>query len=123
LPLGELVSLHNAYLIALSALFALTFAIMILSLEKHRRAAGDAAQFSGPRGGVQCLWAMVPIAILGGVDLALIETPQHPIAAPRVALAATLPPSLSGLANEAWTSDAERLRQWVLAAPRAQAIQ
>lgn len=82
------VSLHNAYLIALSALFALVFAIMIHSLLRHRHAgAGSPARFSGPTGTVQCLWAMVPIAILLSVDVALIEAPDHRPPAKTIALA------------------------------------
>lgn len=113
-------SLHNAYLIALGALFVVVCAIMIHSLERHRRAAGDATQFSGPRGSVQCLWAMVPVAILGGVDLALIETPHHPIAAPRIALAVTRPASPA--ANGSAGRDGERARQLALAAIRPPVI-
>jgi hypothetical protein len=116
------VSLHNAYLIALGALFALTFAIMIHSLERHRRAAGAAAQCYGPRGSVQCLWAMVPIAILGGVDLALIETPHRPIATPRIALAVTLSPPPGALSDGSRSSDGERTHQRLSAATAPQTI-
>jgi heme/copper-type cytochrome/quinol oxidase subunit 2 len=70
------VSLHNSYLAVLSALFALVFAIMIHSLARHRRACRNAS-FSGPGGSVQYLWAMVPVAILAGIDFALIEAPAE----------------------------------------------
>lgn len=82
--------LHNSYLLALSVIFAIALAITIVSLIAHRRQFGTAREpFFGPTGGVQFVWAMVPIAILFAVDFALIETPdQPPTAAPgKLALA------------------------------------
>ena len=96
-------SLHHYYLIILSALFIVVFAIMIHSLARHRRAAGPAAaRFSGPTGTGQWLWAMVPIAILVSVDLALIGAAdeRRPLAAPTITLAAA-PPAIG-------PTDAER---------------
>jgi len=73
------VSLHHSYLIALGALFVVVFAIMIRSLAAHRRAADETAtRFLGPTGKVQWLWAMLPIAILVGIDVALIAAPDRP---------------------------------------------
>ena len=97
-------SLHHSYLIALSALFIVAFAIMIFSLARHRRAgSAAAARFSGPTGTGQWLWAMVPIAILLSVDLALIDAAgeRRPLAAPTITLAAAPPPA-------AGPADAER---------------
>ncbi|MBS1226984.1 MAG: cytochrome c oxidase, subunit [Proteobacteria bacterium] len=83
-------SLHHSYLIVLGALFVAVFAIMIHSLAAHRRATGETAtRFLGPTGTVQWLWAMVPIAILIGVDCALIDAPDRPpTARPAIARAA-----------------------------------
>lgn len=91
-------SLHNSYLIALSTLFALVFAIMIHSLIMHRRKLGSSARrFFGPSGTVQWFWAMVPIAILASVDFALIEAPQYRSSAPpkKIELAAVQRPPLA----------------------------
>ena len=89
-------SLHHNYLIVLSALFIMVFAIMVRSLATHRRAGGEqAARFSGPRGTVQCLWAMVPIAILFSIDLALIDADgvRRPSARQTITLAVAPPPA------------------------------
>jgi len=88
------VSLHNGYLIALGALCALAFSLMIRAQIRQHRASGD-RRFAGPAGTVQYLWAMVPIAILATIGGALIETPKtHPPVAPRkIELAVVLPVS------------------------------
>lgn len=69
---------HNAYLIVLTGLFVAVFAIMILSLARHGRtsATPSARKFGGPAGRGQWLWALVPIAIVAGVDFALIDLPS-----------------------------------------------
>lgn len=68
-------TLHNAYLIGLTGLFLAVFAIMIASLARHGRKSAAAAtkKFGGPAGRGQWLWALVPIAIVAGVDFALID--------------------------------------------------
>jgi cytochrome c oxidase subunit 2 len=65
--------LHNDYLLAISVIFALVFAIMLYSLIRYRKPGGETPRFSGPTGRVQWLWALVPMAILGAVNLALID--------------------------------------------------
>ena len=65
--------IHNHYVIAISAIFVLVFAIMLVSLIRYRKPGGEASRFGGPTGRVQWLWALVPMAILGAVNLALIE--------------------------------------------------
>lgn len=89
-------SLHNGYLIALGALFALAFSLMIGAQIRQRRASGE-RRFSGPGGAVQYLWAMVPVAILGIVGGALVETPKArpPIKSSRIELAVALPVALA----------------------------
>src|ERR1035437_8897451 len=69
--------MHNSYMIVISALFAVLFVIMIYSLAKHRKSCGiSSTEFSGPTGTVQWLWALVPLAILGYINSALIELPE-----------------------------------------------
>ena len=64
--------LHNSYLAAISVLFAVLFAIMLWSLMRYGKP-GRAPRFGGPTGRVQWLWALVPMLILGVIDLALID--------------------------------------------------
>ena len=82
-------TMHNSYLIAVSALFALTFVIMLYSLIRHRKADGATSRFSGPTGRVQWLWALVPMAILGAINIALIDhsDDRHAVAAKKIELA------------------------------------
>lgn len=72
--------LHNSYLIAISVLFVLLFAIMLWSLMRHRRPDG-APHFGGPTGRVQWLWALVPMLMLALIDLALIDGTGDPVQA------------------------------------------
>ena len=72
LHMGLHMGLHNSYLAAISVLFVLLFAVMLWSLMRHRKP-DSAPRFGGPTGRVQWLWALVPMAILGLVDLALID--------------------------------------------------
>lgn len=97
--------MHNSYMIFVSALFAVVFVIMILSLVKHRKTCGHlAGKFSGPTGSVQWLWALVPFAILACIDAALINLPDdHTSSGPKkieLAIAQDLQPSLPELAND-----------------------
>lgn len=64
---------HNAYLIAIGALFVLVSLIMLGSLIRHH-GPGRRPGFGGPTGRVQWLWALVPMLILGAVDLALLDS-------------------------------------------------
>src|ERR1035437_3112540 len=81
--------MHNRYLIAVSALFALVFVIMLYSLIRYRKADGATSRFSGPTGRVQWLWALVPMAILGAINIALIDhsDDRHAVAAKKIELA------------------------------------
>ncbi|GAB2905319.1 hypothetical protein GCM10027046_38880 [Uliginosibacterium flavum] len=74
-------SLHNRYMIAISALFAVVFVIMIFSMIKHRRACvRSASKVVGTTGAVQWFWALLPLAILGYINFSLIDTDSgdHP---------------------------------------------
>jgi len=68
-------TLHNAYLIVLTGLFVTVFAIMIHSMARHGEAgaAAPAKRFGGPAGRGQLLWALVPVAIVAGVEFGLID--------------------------------------------------
>ena len=72
--------MHHTYLLALSALFLLVFAVMLHSLVAHRRqhASLDATarRFYGPTGSVQWLWASVPLAILAIVGFTLLQSAE-----------------------------------------------
>ncbi|MEO8409388.1 MAG: hypothetical protein ABI478_02370 [Propionivibrio sp.] len=72
--------MHHTYLIALSALFLLVFAVMLHSLVAHRRQHSSpdatAKRFYGPTGTVQWFWASVPLAILALVSFALLRSAE-----------------------------------------------
>jgi len=65
--------MHNHYVIAITAIFALVFVIMLASLIRYRKPGDEPSRFGGPTGRVQWLWALVPMAILGAVNIALLE--------------------------------------------------
>ena len=83
--------MHHSYMIIISALFAAVFVIILLSMIKHRRSCG-AGKFFGPTGGIQWFWALVPLAILGFVNMTLIDIPEdHASATPKKIELATAP--------------------------------
>lgn len=68
--------IHNEFMLVITALFVVVFAIMIYSMVKHRKSAGhEAAQFTGPQGRRQWFWALVPFAILLFIDFVLMGIP------------------------------------------------
>ena len=93
-------TLHNAYLIVLTGLFVTVFAIMIRSMATHGKtgAAAPARKFGGPAGRGQWLWALVPVAIVAGVEFGLIDStsPRSTSAAKTIAVAtAPVQPAVS----------------------------
>ena len=80
--------IHNSYLLAVSMLFALVFAIMLYSLIRHSKPGDAPCRFRGPTGRVQWLWALVPMAILGVVNVALIDRTDDHRAPGKIELAA-----------------------------------
>ncbi len=69
--------MHDSFMIVLSTLFVVVFAIMMHSMVKHRRKCDHStAKLTGANGTVQWLWALVPFAILAFVDIALINAPK-----------------------------------------------
>ena len=86
--------MHHSYMIVISVVFVAVFAIIIYSMLKHRWASGS-GKFFGPTGGIQWFWALVPLLILGFIDMALISVPddQASVAPKKIELAtAPTPP-------------------------------
>ncbi|HZX32809.1 MAG TPA: cytochrome c oxidase subunit II [Rhodocyclaceae bacterium] len=72
----ETLKIHNEFMVIITVLFTVVFAIMVYSLVRHRKSAGhEAARFTGPRGAVQWLWTLVPFAILLFIDFVLMGVP------------------------------------------------
>ena len=68
--------MHNEFMIIITVLFIVVFAIMIYSMIKHRKSVGhQPAKFSGPTGTVQWFWALVPFALLLFIDFVLMGIP------------------------------------------------
>lgn len=71
--------MHHNYMIAISALFLLVFAIMIHSMAQHRRTSGQTStRFAGPTGTSQWIWVTIPLLILGLVNVALFRGADRP---------------------------------------------
>lgn len=72
----ETLNIHNEFMLIITVLFVVVFAIMIYSMIRHRKSVGhQAARFSGPRGALQWFWALVPFAILLFIDFVLMGIP------------------------------------------------
>lgn len=70
----EPLPMHGYFMVVLTVLFVIVFAITIYSMARHRKSDGhQPGRFAGPNGSVQWLWAMVPFAILLFVDYILIS--------------------------------------------------
>ncbi|MBS1157882.1 MAG: Cytochrome c oxidase, subunit II:Cytochrome c, class I:Cytochrome oxidase subunit transrane [Proteobacteria bacterium] len=72
----ETLHIHNEFMLIITTLFVVVFAIMIYSMIKHRKSVGHpAARFTGPRGALQWFWVAVPFAILLFIDFVLMGIP------------------------------------------------
>lgn len=72
----ETLHIHNEFMLVITVLFVVVFAIMIYSMIKHRKNSGHApATFTGPTGALQWFWALVPFAILLFIDFVLMGIP------------------------------------------------
>ncbi len=72
----DTLAIHNEFMLIITALFVVVFAIMIYSLARHRKRSGHAAaKFSGPTGTIQWFWVLVPFAILLFIDFVLMGIP------------------------------------------------
>lgn len=69
----DTLAIHNPFMVIMTVLVVVAFAIMLYSMIRHRKRSGQApAQFSGPRGLVQWIWVLVPFAIILVIDFALM---------------------------------------------------
>jgi cytochrome c oxidase subunit 2 len=68
--------IHNQFMLIITVLFVVVFAIMIYSMIKHRKKTGhQAAKFTGPTGALQWFWVLVPFAMLLFIDFVLMGIP------------------------------------------------
>ena len=76
-PIGrDTLSMHNQFMVIITVLFVVVFAIMVYSMINHRKSVGaEPARFSGPRGALQWFWVLVPFAILLFIDFVLMGIP------------------------------------------------
>lgn len=73
---GDTLHIHNQFMLIITALFVVVFAIMIYSMIRHRKRSQHApAKFSGPTGKLQWFWMLVPFAILLYIDFVLMGIP------------------------------------------------
>jgi cytochrome c oxidase subunit 2 len=69
----ETLPLHGYFMLAMTVLFVVVFAITLYSLAKHRKGTGpQPGKVVEPGGTVQWLWATIPFAILLFIDYVLI---------------------------------------------------
>mgnify|MGYP002381678975 CR=1 FL=1 len=72
----DTLKIHNEFMLIITALFVVVFAIMIYSMINHRKRAGrEPAKFTGPKGGLQWFWALLPFGILLFIDFILMGIP------------------------------------------------
>jgi cytochrome c oxidase subunit 2 len=72
----ETLHMHNLVMVVILILFFLVFGLLIYSFRNHRKDTGyKAAQFSGPVGRKQWLWALSPFALLVVIDYGVFGIP------------------------------------------------
>uniref|UniRef100_Q47G11 Cytochrome c oxidase subunit 2 n=1 Tax=Dechloromonas aromatica (strain RCB) TaxID=159087 RepID=Q47G11_DECAR len=72
----ETLHIHNEFMLIITTLFVVVFAIMIYSMIRHRKSSGhQPSKFSGPTGALQWFWALIPFAILLFIDFVLMGIP------------------------------------------------
>ena len=72
----ETLHIHNEFMLVITILFVVVFAIMIYSMIRHRKSIGhQPANFTGPNSKLQWLWALIPFAILLFIDFILMGIP------------------------------------------------
>ena len=68
--------IHNEFMLIITGLFVVVFAIMIYSMINHRKRSGhEPATFAGPTGKLQWFWVLVPFAILLFIDFVIMGIP------------------------------------------------
>jgi len=72
----ETLHIHNEFMLVITVLFVVVFAIMIYSMIRHRKSIGhQPASFTGPNNKLQWMWALIPFAILLFIDFILMGIP------------------------------------------------
>ncbi|UCV04266.1 cytochrome c oxidase subunit II [Dechloromonas denitrificans] len=72
----ETLHIHNEFMLIITVLFVVVFAIMIYSMIRHRKSIGhQPAKFVGPSGALQWFWVLIPFAILLFIDFVLMGIP------------------------------------------------
>ncbi len=72
----DTLKIHNEFMLIITAIFVVVFAVMIYSMLRHRKSSGHApAKFTGPTGTVQWIWTLVPFAILLFIDFVVMGIP------------------------------------------------
>ena len=72
----ETLHIHNEFMLVITVLFVVVFAIMIYSMIRHRKSSGHApAKFTGPTSALQWFWVLIPFAILLFIDFILMGIP------------------------------------------------
>ena len=72
----ETLHIHNEFMLIITILFVVVFAIMIYSMIRHRKSVGhQPSKFTGPTGALQWFWVLVPFAILLFIDFVLMGIP------------------------------------------------
>jgi len=72
----DTLNIHNEFMVIITVLFVVVFAIMIYSMVRHRKSTGaEPARFSGPTGALQWFWVLVPFGILLFIDFVLMGIP------------------------------------------------
>ena len=72
----ETLHVHNEFMLIITIMFVVVFAIMIYSMIRHRKSVGhQPANFTGPNSKLQWLWALIPFALLVFIDFILMGIP------------------------------------------------
>ena len=72
----DTLNIHNEFMLIITGIFVVVFAIMVYSMFKHRKSVGhQPAKFTGPMGRLQWIWALVPFAILLFIDFVVMGIP------------------------------------------------
>jgi cytochrome c oxidase subunit 2 len=72
----ETLAIHNEFMLIITILFVVVFAIMVYSMMNHRKRPGyEAATFSAPTNRLQWFWVILPFAILLFIDFVLMGIP------------------------------------------------
>ena len=72
----DTLNIHNEFMVIITVLFVVVFAIMVYSMVRHRKSVGaEPALFTGPTGALQWFWVLVPFGILLFIDFVLMGIP------------------------------------------------